>query len=483
MGLSELCIRRPVFATVLSLVVILIGLVSFSRLTVREYPNIDRPVVLVETVWRGASAQVLESQVTRVLEESIAGIEGIDYIRSITRQERSLVVVQFQLTRNQDTAAADVRDRVGRVRGRLPDEIDEPIISKSEADAQPIMYLAFSSDRHSQLEITDFADRVVKDRLQSITGVAEARIFGERRYAMRIWLDAARLAAYNMTPQDVENALRSQNVEVPAGRIESHDVEFTVLSETDLKLPDQFGAIIVKDVSGYPVRIRDLGRVELGPVDERVAVRFKERSAVSLGIVKQAVANPLDISRNVREELPHIRDVLPEGMSVEVAYDTSVFIQASINSVYHTIGEAVLLVVIVVFLFLRNVRATLIPIVTIPASLMGGFAIMYALGFSVNTLTLLAMVLAIGLVVDDAIVVLENIYRHIEEGMKPVAAAFQGIREIGFAVIAMTLTLAAVYAPIGFMSGTTGRLFTEFAWALAGSVIISGFVALTLSAR
>ena len=374
-----------------------------------------------------------------------------------------------------------MRDRVGRVRGRLPDEIDEPIISKSEADAQPIMYLAFSSDRHSQLEITDFADRVVKDRLQSIAGVAEARIFGERRYAMRIWLDAARLAAHNMTPQDVENALRSQNVEVPAGRIESHDVEFTVLSETDLRLPDQFGAIIVKDVSGYPVRIRDLGRVELGPVDERVAVRFKGRSAVSLGIVKQAVANPLDISRNVREELPHIREVLPEGMQVEVAYDTSVFIQASINSVYRTIGEAVLLVVIVVFLFLRNVRATLIPIVTIPASLMGGFAIMYALGFSVNTLTLLAMVLAIGLVVDDAIVVLENIYRHIEEGMKPLAAAFQGIREIGFAVIAMTLTLAAVYAPIGFMSGTTGRLFTEFAWALAGSVVISGFVALTLS--
>ncbi|HEX2115185.1 MAG TPA: efflux RND transporter permease subunit [Alphaproteobacteria bacterium] len=481
MGLSELCIRRPVFATVLSLVVILIGVVSFSRLTVREYPNIDRPVVLVETIWRGASAQVLESQVTRVLEESIAGIEGIDYIRSITRQERSLVVVQFQLTRNQDTAAADVRDRVGRVRGRLPDEIDEPIISKSEADAQPIMYLAFSSDRHSQLEITDFADRVVKDRLQSITGVAEARIFGERRYAMRVWLDAARLAAYNLTPQDVENALRAQNVEVPAGRIESHDVEFTVLSETDLRLPDQFGAIIVKDVSGYPVRIRDVGRVELGPVDERVAVRFNGKSAVSLGIVKQAVANPLDISRSVREELPSIRESLPDGMQVEVAYDSSIFIQASINSVYRTIGEAVLLVVIVVFLFLRNVRATLIPIVTIPASLMGGFAIMYALGFSVNTLTLLAMVLAIGLVVDDAIVVLENIYRHIEEGMKPVAAAFRGIREIGFAVIAMTLTLAAVYAPIGFMAGTTGRLFTEFAWALAGSVIISGFVALTLS--
>jgi multidrug efflux pump len=481
MTLSDLCIRRPVLATVMSLVIVLIGLVSFNRLTVREYPNVDRPVVLVETIWRGTSAQVLESQVTRVLEESIAGIEGIDFIRSITRQERSLVVVQFQLTRNQDTAAADVRDRVGRVRGRLPDEIEEPVISKSEADAQPIMYLAFSSDRHSQLEITDFADRVVKDRLQSITGVAEATIFGERRYAMRIWLDAARLAAYNLTPQDVETAVQSQNVEVPAGRIESQNVEFTVLSETDLKLPDQFGAVIIKDANGYPVRLRDVARVQLGPVDERVSVRFNGQSAVSLGIIKQAVANPLDISKGVREELPAIRDLLPEGMKVDVAYDSSIFIQASIDSVYRTIGEAVLLVVLVVFLFLRNVRATLIPIVTIPASLLGAFAIMYALGFSVNTLTLLAMVLAIGLVVDDAIVVLENIYRHIEEGMKPIPAAFKGIREIGSAVIGMTLTLAAVYAPIGFMSGTTGRLFTEFAWALAGSVLISGFVALTLS--
>lgn len=481
MLLPDLCIRRPVFATVLSLIIVLVGIVSFSRLTVREYPNIDRPVVLVETIWRGASAQVLESQVTRVLEESIAGIEGIDFIRSITRQERSLVVVQFQLDRDQDTAAADVRDRVGRVRGRLPDEIEEPVISKSEADAQPIMYLAFSSDRHSHLEVTDYADRIVKDRLQSISGVAEARIFGERRYAMRIWLDAARLAAYNLTPQDVENALRSQNVELPAGRIESRDVEFTVLSETDLRLPEQFGAIIIKDESGYPVRLRDVARVELGPVDERVAVRFNGKSAVSLGIVKQAVANPLDISREVRKELPHIRESLPEGMQVDVAYDSSVFIQASIDAVFATIGEAVLLVVIVVFLFLRSARATLIPIVTIPVSLIGSCAIMYALGFSVNTLTLLAMVLAIGLVVDDAIVVLENIYRHIEEGMSPIAAAFKGSKEIAFAVVAMTMTLAAVYAPIGFMSGTTGRLFTEFAWALAGSVLISGFVALTLT--
>ena len=481
MGLPDLCIRHPVFATVLSLVVVLVGLVSFSRLTIREYPNIDPPVVLVQTVYRGASAEVIESTVTRIMEESIAGIEGIDFMRSTTRQENSQVVVRFKLGRDVEAAANDVRDRVGRVRGRLPDEIDEPIISKVEADAQPVLYLAFSSDRHSPLEITDFADRFVKDRLQSINGVAEARIFGERRFAMRIWLDAARLAAYNLTPQDIENALRKQNVEVPAGRIESKDTEFTVLAETDLRLPDQFGAIIVKQVAGYPVRLRDVGRAESGPLDERVSVRFKARPAVAIGVVKQAVANPLDISKGVRAELPFISANLPDGMRVEVAHDTSVFIQASIDSVFHTIGEAVLLVVIVVFLFLRNVRATLIPVVTIPASLLGAFAIMYMLGFTVNTLTLLAMVLAIGLVVDDAIVVLENIYRHIEEGMPPMAAAFQGSKEIGFAVIAMTLTLAAVYAPIGFMSGTTGRLFTEFAWALAGAVIVSGFVALTLS--
>lgn len=481
MGLSELCIRRPVFATVLSLVVALVGLVSFSRLSVREYPNIDPPVVLVQTIYRGASAEVIESTVTRVLEESVAGIEGIDFLRSTTRQESSQLVVRFKLGRDVEAAANDVRDRVGRVRGRLPDEIDEPIISKVEADAQPVLYLAFSSDRHTPLEITDFADRVVKDRLQSINGVAEARIFGERRYAMRVWLDAARLAAYNLTPQDIETALRKQNVEVPAGRIESRDTEFTVLAETDLRVPEQFGAIIVKQVAGYPIRLRDVGRAERGPQDERVAVRFKGRPAVAIGVVKQAVANPLDISKGVRAELPFILANLPDGMRVDVAHDTSVFIQASIDSVFRTIGEAVLLVVIVVFLFLRNVRATLIPVVTIPASLLGAFAIMYVLGFTVNTLTLLAMVLAIGLVVDDAIVMLENIYRHVEEGMAPMAAALQGSKEIGFAIVAMTLTLAAVYAPIGFMSGTTGRLFTEFAWALAGAVIISGFVALTLS--
>ncbi|WP_290815761.1 efflux RND transporter permease subunit, partial [Ferrovibrio sp.] len=481
MKISDLCIRRPVFATVLSLVVVLIGLVAFTRLTVREYPNIDPPVVLVETLYRGASAEVIESQVTRVLEESIAGIEGIDYVRSITRPERSLVVVRFKLSRDAEATANDVRDRVSRVRGKLPEEIDEPIVSKIEADAQPVLYIAFSSDRHSALELTDFADRYVKDRLQSIAGVAEARIFGERRYAMRIWLDAGRLAAYGLTPQDVEGALRRQNVEVPAGRIESRNLEFTVLSETDLRTADQFNAIIVREVNGYPVRLSDVGHVEVGPLDERVSVRFNGKPAVSLGVVKQAVANPLDISEGVRDALPSILANLPEGMRAEIAYDTSVFIRASIDSVYHTIGEAVLLVVAVVFLFLRNWRATLIPVVTIPASLMGAFALMYAMGFTINTLTLLAMVLAIGLVVDDAIVVLENIYRHIEDGMAPLDAAFRGAKEIGFAVVAMTLTLAAVYAPIGFMSGTTGRLFTEFAWALAGAVLVSGFVALTLS--
>jgi len=346
MGISDLCIRRPVFATVLSLVVVLIGLVSFTRLTVREYPNIDPPVVLVETVYRGASAEVIESQVTRVLEESIAGIEGIDFLRSITRQERSLVVVRFKLSRDAESTANDVRDRVSRVRGKLPPEIDEPIVSKVEADAQPVLYIAFSSDRHTSLELTDYADRYVKDRLQSIAGVAEASIFGERRYSMRLWLDAARLAAYNMTPQDVEGALRRQNVEVPAGRIESQNMEFTVLSETDLRTADQFGAIIVREVNGYPVRVRDVGRAEVGPLDERVSVRFNGKPAVSLGIVKQAVANPLDISRGVREALPDILENLPEGMRAEVAYDTSVFIEASIKPLDRALLEAIVLVVI-----------------------------------------------------------------------------------------------------------------------------------------
>ncbi|HRK95451.1 MAG TPA: efflux RND transporter permease subunit, partial [Rhodospirillales bacterium] len=481
MKLSEICIRRPVFATVLSLLVVLVGLVGYQRLAVREYPNIDPPIVTVSTSYVGASAEIIESQVTNVLEDSLAGIEGIDFMTSISREQTSQITVTFRLDRDPDAAAADVRDRVSRVRGRLPDDVEDSVIQKVEADAQPIVYLAFFSDRHSPLEVSDYADRYVKDRLQTLPGVAEVRIFGERRYAMRLWLDPARLAAFDMTTQEVEDALRRQNVEIPAGRIESADREFTVLAETDLRTPEQFDDLILRDAGGYLVRLADVGNAELGAADERRRVRFKGTTTVSLGVVKQSTANPLDLSRAVRENLPAIVDSLPEGMQVAVAHDRAVFIDESIKNVYRAIAEAAVLVVLIIFLFLRSLRATLIPLVTIPVSLIGAFALMYALGFSVNTLTLLAIVLAIGLVVDDAIVMLENIFRHVEAGMPPVAAALQGSREIGFAVVAMTLTLAAVYLPIGFMTGKTGRLFTEFAWTLAGAVVVSGFVALTLS--
>ncbi len=481
MKLPEICIRRPVFATVMSLVVMLLGLVSYTRLSVREYPKIDEPVVTVQTTYRGASAEIVESQITKPLEDSLAGIEGVDVLSSISRSESSQITVRFKLERNPDSAAADVRDRVARVRNRLPDAIDEPVIAKVEADANPIIWLAFSSDRHSPLEVTDVASRIVKPRLQTLPGAADVRVFGERKFAMRIWLDPDRLAAYGLTTQDVEEALRRQNVEVPAGRIESREREFSVVSRTDLNTPEEFADVVVRHVKGYPVRIADVGRVEIGAAQERSAVRFNGKNAVSLGVVKQATANPLDLSRALRAELPRIIPELPEGMTVNVAYDSSVFIDRSIKAVFTTIGEAVLLVALVIFLFLRSPRATIIPLVTIPVSLIGAFTLMYVMGFSINTLTLLALVLAIGLVVDDAIVVLENIYRHVESGMPRRQAAIQGSREIAFAVVAMTLTLAAVYAPVAFMTGRTGRLFIEFALTLAGAVLVSGFVALTLS--
>jgi multidrug efflux pump len=480
-SLSEICIRRPVFATVLSLLIVLVGLVSYQRLAVREYPKIDEPVVTVETRYPGAAAEIIESQVTKPLEDSIAGIEGVDVLTSISRAEQSQITVRFKLARDADGAAADVRDRVSRVRQRLPQDADEPVIAKVEADANPIIWLAFTSDRGSTLEISDYANRIVKPRLQTLPGVADVRVFGERRYAMRVFLDRDRLAAYSLTPADVEDALRRQNVEIPAGRIESRQREFNVVSQTDLTTPEQFGEVIVRTVNGAPVRIRDVADVFVAPVSERAIVRYNGQPAVSLGLIRQATANPLDIAKAVRAELPRIESGLPEGMRVRVANDQTVFIDEAIKNVYITIAEAVVLVALVVFFFLRSLRASIIPLVTIPVSLIGAFALMYAAGFTVNTLTLLALVLAIGLVVDDAIVVLENIYRHIEEGMKPFDAALKGMREISFAVIAMTFTLVAVFLPLAFTPGRTGRLFVEFALALAGAVAVSGFVALTLT--
>jgi len=481
MNFFEFFIHRPVFATVMSLIVLLCGIVSYGMLTVREYPNIDQPVVSVTTEYLGASAEIIESQVAQVLEASIAGIEGIETITSNSRSEQSQITVRFRLGTDANVAASDVRDRVGRVRNRLPTEIQEPVIAKVEADAQAIINIALTSDRHKAMEISDYADRYIRDQLQNLPGVSEVRIFGERRYAMRIWVDRSRLVAYDLTVQDVENALRQQNVEVPSGRIESMDREFTVVSRTGLTTPEQFRRIVVKDVDGFSVHIGDLAQVEIGPQDQRRTSSFKGETAIILGIVKQTTANPLDVSLALRKVIPQVRRDLPAGMDLNLSYDRSVFIEESIKEVYKTIGEAVILVIIVIFLFLRTIRATIIPLVTIPVSLIGSFAIMYVLGFSINSLTLLAMVLAIGLVVDDAIVVLENIHRHIEEGMAPVRAAIVGIGELSSAVVAMTLTLAAVYAPVAFSPGRTGKLFAEFALTLAGAVLVSGFVALTLN--
>jgi multidrug efflux pump len=481
MGLPEICIRRPVFATVMSIMLLLVGIVCYDRLTVREYPNIDEPIVSVTTSYPGASAQIIESQITQILEGSIAGIENIDILESTSRAESSRITVRFTLAANPEVAANDVRDRVSRVRRRLPAEVDEPTIRKVEADARAIINLVFRNENMNALQITDYVDRYVIDRLKNLTGVADVVIYGERRYAMRIWIDRERLAAYNLTIQDIETALRTQNVELPAGRIESVDREFTVLSRTGLKTPIEFGRIRVKLADGYQVRLREVARVELGAADERRVSTYNGGQAITVGIIKQAVANPLDVSRALRDVLPEVNQSLPQGMTAEIANDSAVFIDRSIKAVYMTILEAVALVVLVIIVFLRSVRASIIPIVTIPISLIATFALMYVMGFTINTLTLLAMVLAIGLVVDDAIVVLENVHRYIENGMEPFAAAIKGTREISFAVIAMTLTLAAVYAPIAFAPGRTGRLFLEFALTLAGAVIISGFVALTLT--
>jgi multidrug efflux pump len=481
MQLPEICIKRPVFATVLSLIILLIGLISYTRLSVREYPRIDEPVVSVNTTYRGASAEVVESQVTKVLEDSLAGIEGVELMTSQSRSEQSRINVRFTLKRDPDSAAADVRDKVSRVRAKLPDTIDEPVIAKVEADSQPVIYIAVQAGSLSSLEASDYVKRYVQPRLSVLPGAADVRIFGERQVSMRINLDRTRLAAYKLTVQDVEDAIRRQNAEIPAGRIESQAREFTVVAETDVRTPDQFNQIIVANVGSYPVRIRDLGNAEIGPIDERVISRFNGKTSLNIGVIKQAVANPLDLSKAVRAEVEKMNAGMPPGMKLVVAYDTSVFIDRSIKSVFETIGEAVLLVVLVIFFFLRSLRATVIPIVTIPVSLIGAFGLMYAMGFTINTLTLLSMVLAIGLVVDDAIVMLENIHRHIEEGLPRRKAAIQGAREIGFAIVAMTLTLASVFAPLAFATGRTGRLFIEFALTLAGAVMVSGFIALTLS--
>ncbi|MCC7272871.1 MAG: efflux RND transporter permease subunit, partial [Alphaproteobacteria bacterium] len=482
MVLSDVSIKRPVFATVLSLLLLVLGLAAFLRLPVREYPDIDPPIVSISTVYTGASAEVVENQVTEPLESAVAGIEAIKTISSVSRDERSEITIEFQLGRDIESAANDVRDKVARALEKLPEEVKTPIVAKVDADARAIIWVAVVSQTRSALEISDFIDRQLKDRLSLVEGVASVIISGERRYSMRIWLSREALAARSLTVKDVEDALRKQNVEFPSGRLESRGREFKVRTDARLARPEEFAAIILKtDAYGYQVRLGEVAQIERGPEDDRGLFRVDGANAVGVGIVRQSKGNTIAVANGVKAEVQRLRDAIPEDIQLVIGYDESIFIDQSIHEVFHALTVAVALVIVVIFIFLRSWQATIIPAVAIPVSVVATFIVIGALGFSINVLTLLALVLTIGLVVDDAIVVLENIDRRIDEGEPPLLAAYRGARQIAFAVIATTLVLVAVFVPISFMTGTTGRLFTEFGIALAASVIFSGFVALSLT--
>lgn len=481
MILSETSIKRPVFATVISLLLVILGVMSYDRLPVREYPDIDPPIVSISTDYRGASADIIETRVTQVLEDAVAGIDGVRRITSTSRDERSSITIEFNLTRDVDAAANDVRDRIGRVVGRLPDEVDQPRIAKQDSDADPVMWLNLSSDRMSVLELTDYAERVLIDRLSVVDGVAQINLGGARRFAMRIWLDRRALAARGLTVEDVEQALRQENVELPAGRLESLEREFTLRTQTGLVTEQDFRALVIgRGADGFLVRLGEVADVMLDAENFRSTSRSNGVAGISMGIVQQSKANTVEISARVREVMEQIRPTLPDGMQIDVNNDRAIFINESRKEVFRAIAFALALVLIVIYLFLGNLRALLVPAAVIPVSLIATFSVLYAFGFSINVLTLLGLVLAIGLVVDDTIVVLENIYRRIEAGQQPLLAALDGSREIGFAVIATTLVLVAVFVPLSFMEGNIGRLFGEFGIALAAAVIFSSLVALTL---
>jgi multidrug efflux pump len=479
--LSEVSIERPVFATVMSLGIVLFGIVSFTRLPVREYPDIDPPIVSITTFYRGASPSVVETEITDILEEEMATLEGVKTLRSSSLEQGSVITIEFRLDRKLEEATNDVRDRVSRIRGRLPNEADDPIVEKVDVNAQPIFWIALSSERHSGLELTETAELLLKERLQRLPGVGSVFIGGERRYAIRVWLDPQRMAARGLTTQDVEEAIRRENAEIPGGRVEGKDREFSVRTRGELATADEFAAVIVSRRGDDIVRLGDVAEVVLGAEDERTVARYNGESAIGLGIVKQSEASTLEVAEVVRDALPELETLLPRGMRLDVAYDSSTFIADSIHEVRDTLFVAICLVVLVILVFLKSFRATVIPAIAIPTSIIGTFAVAYFLGFTINILTLLALVLAIGLVVDDAIVVLENVYRHMELGKSRRRASFDGAKEIGFAIVATTISLVAVFLPVAFLSGTVGRLFKEFGISVAVAVLISGFVALTLT--
>jgi multidrug efflux pump len=481
MGLSSVSIKRPVLATVMSIVIVIFGIIGVSFLGVREYPSIDPPIISVNTNYIGANADVIESQITEPLEESINGIAGIRTLTSISRDGRSNIRVEFDLGVNLEAAANDVRDRVSRAMWRIPADADPPVVTKADADARPIIFLNISSDSRSLLELTDIADRVFKERLQTIPGVSEINIWGAKRYSMRLWMDPARLAAYGLTPLDVRDALLRENIELPSGRIEGTSTELTVRTLGRLVTPEDFNNMIIREQGNALIRFQDVGHAELGPENERTVLKRDGVPMVGNVIIPQPGSNHIDIADEFYRRLELIKKDLPEDIKTGIGFDTTEYIRDSISEVEQTIIIAFFLVVFVIFFFLRDWRTTIIPVIVIPISLVGSFFILYAAGFSINVLTMLGVVLAIGLVVDDAIVVLENIYKKIESGQSPIEAGIKGTAEIFFAVIATTLALVAVFMPVIFLEGITGRLFREFGIVLAGSVIISSFVALTFT--
>jgi len=482
MLLSDTSIKRPVFASVLALILIVFGLVAFSRLSLREYPDIDPPVVSISTSYPGASASVIETRITQVIEDRIAGIEGVRFINSRSQDGRSNISIEFRVDRNIESAANDVRDRVSVVVSQLPPEADPPRVEKADADDDVILWLNLASEKLATPELTDYANRYLVDRFSALDGVARVQVGGARDYAMRVWIDRRALAARGLTASDIERALRAENIEAPAGNLESGDLYYSMRIDRAFRSVDDFAGLVIAQGDGYLVRLGDVARVERGTVDDRTTFRGNGEPMVGLGIVKQSTANTVEVANAAKALAESLNTSLPDGMQIYRAFDSSIFIEASIREVWVTLGIAVALVTLVIFLFLGSFRATIIPAITVPVSITATFIIMYSLGLSLNLLTLLALVLAIGLIVDDAIVVLENIHRRMEElGEPPLVAAFNGTRQVGFAVIATTLVLMAVFIPITFMQGNTGRLFTEFAVAIAVAVAFSSFVALSLS--
>ena len=482
MILSDLAVRRPVLATVFSLVVVVLGVIGYSRLGVREFPDIDPPTVSISTNYPGAAATVVETRVTQVLEDAVSGVEGVRTISSSTSDGRSSITIEFLLSRDIEDAANDVRDRVSRVTDRLPEEADPPDVAKVDSNSDTVFWLNLASPVRDAGELTDYAERYIVDQLSTVPGVAQIRMGGGSRYAMRIWLDRQALAATGLTAGDVERALRAENIELPAGRVESANREFTVRVERVYKKPADFEQLRVgRGRDGHIVRLRDVARVGLGASDDRTSFRRNGEDMVGLGIMRQAKANTVEVVRAVKQRTSRINATLPPDMQLYPSYDSSVYIDEAIWQVWKTLAITALVVILVIFAFLGSVRATLVPAITVPVSLIGTFFVLYLLGFSINLLTLLALVLAIGLVVDDAIVVLENIARRTRNGEPPLRAAFLGSRQVGFAVVATTVVLVAVFVPISLLQGNTGRLFSEFALALAGAVVLSTLVALTLS--